>query len=104
MLDCIKREVRPCGRKDVQFLFFEKQFCCAAVTRSLIKVKALRRMIFMVLSFHQRKAVFIKPALFWGCFWLKLRRNGFASHNEPSAKFPKLPKVGKIVDFGIASF
>jgi hypothetical protein len=33
------REVRPCGRKDVQFLFFEKQFCCAAVTRSSISVK-----------------------------------------------------------------
>jgi hypothetical protein len=39
VLDCIKREVRPCGRKDVQFLFFEKQFCCAAVPRSSIKVK-----------------------------------------------------------------
>ena len=42
MLDCIKREVRPRGRKDVQFLFFEKQFCCAAVTSSSIKVKGSR--------------------------------------------------------------
>ena len=34
------REVRPVGRKDVKFLFFEKQFCCAVVTSSSISVNA----------------------------------------------------------------
>ena len=31
--------MHPAGRKDVQFLFFEKQFCCAVVTGSSIGVK-----------------------------------------------------------------